>query len=261
LGRCVCRKKVPSEPPVFELAGVELMRSNAAVYHISRYLPIVRRSTAAFTFVLCFTLPFKGKVQSLVVVLEARGLETSAGWASRRSGGAPPGHATSGARGGAADGSGDGDDDEDDDEDDERLVPVDLCLARCAGRPSSCAMVRLPHDRSPSDTTAPSRLCRFLADRGPLRNAKLKLIPSLVQGPWIVRHAVGQTPVMLGKRLKIEYFAEEGYIEADVDISANSTAAGVTSLVAGSIKSLVFDIGILLEVRACARVAVACAPS
>jgi hypothetical protein len=92
-------------------------------------------------------------------------------------------------------------------------------------------------------------LFRFLADKGPLRNAKLKLIPSLAQGSWVVRQAVGQTPVMLGKRLKTEYFMENAYVEADVDISANATAAGVTSMVAGAIKSLVFDIGILLEVR------------
>jgi hypothetical protein len=90
--------------------------------------------------------------------------------------------------------------------------------------------------------------CRFLGDPA-ARNAKLKLIPALAQGSWIVRQAVGQTPVMLGKRLKAEYFTEKSYVEADVDISANSTAASVTSMVAGAIKSLVFDIGIVLEVR------------
>lgn len=98
----------------------------------------------------------------------------------------------------------------------------------------------------------PKARYRFLADKGPLRDAKLKLIPSLAQGSWVVRQAVGQTPVILGKRLKTEYFKEDAYIEADVDISANATANGVTSLVAGAIKSLVFDIGIVLEVRSAA---------
>jgi len=36
-------------------------------------------------------------------------------------------------------------------------------------------------------------------------------------------------------------------VEADIDISSNTAAANITSMVAGSIKSLVFDIGILLE--------------
>lgn len=108
-----------------------------------------------------------------------------------------------------------------------------------------------PHTLSPlarNPTLHLRAACRFLADKGPLRDAKLKLIPSLAQGSWVVRQAVGQTPVILGKRLKTEYFMENAYLEADVDISANATAAGVTSLVAGAIKSLVFDIGIVLEV-------------
>lgn len=109
-----------------------------------------------------------------------------------------------------------------------------------------CHRIVQPGATSPS--TSP-HACRFLADKGPLRDAKLKLIPSLAQGSWVVRQAVGQTPVILGKRLKTEYFMENAYLEADVDISANATAAGVTSLVAGAIKSLVFDIGIVLEVR------------
>lgn len=54
---------------------------------------------------------------------------------------------------------------------------------------------------------------------------------------------------MLGKRLKSVYYQENGYVEVDIDIGANSTAAHITSLVAGAIKSLVFDIGIVIEVR------------
>ena len=89
---------------------------------------------------------------------------------------------------------------------------------------------------------------RFLAGDDALRNSKLKLIPSLAVGSWIMRQAVGQTPVMLGKKLRTEYYKGDGYLEADIDISSNSTAANVTSMVAGAIKSLVFDIGIVLEV-------------
>lgn len=120
-------------------------------------------------------------------------------------------------------------------------MPRWLC---CQGRPGA----HTPCPLSLRPTPGPRAACRFLADKGPLRDAKLKLIPSLAQGSWVVRQAVGQTPVILGKRLKTEYFMENAYLEADVDISANATAAGVTSLVAGAIKSLVFDIGIVLEV-------------
>jgi hypothetical protein len=63
-----------------------------------------------------------------------------------------------------------------------------------------------------------------------------------------VKQAVGQKPVILGKRLRTRYFQTESYFEVDIDISANRTAAHATSLVAGAICTLVFDIAIVLEV-------------
>ena len=56
-----------------------------------------------------------------------------------------------------------------------------------------------------------SRLCmrRFLAGSGPradqLRSSMFKLVPSVEQGSWIIRQSVGNTPVLLGKKLKTEY--------------------------------------------------------
>lgn len=61
---------------------------------------------------------------------------------------------------------------------------------------------------------------------------------------------MGQTPVMLGRKLKTLYFHGKNYMEIDIDISANATAATVTSMVAGCIKSIVLDIAILLEGQA-----------
>ena len=83
------------------------------------------------------------------------------------------------------------------------------------------------------------------ADRA--RDNKIKLIPSIVEGSWIVRQSVGQTPVMLGRKLKTAYYHGVNYLEVDIDISANATAATVTSMVAGWSKSVVLDIAVLIE--------------
>ena len=52
--------------------------------------------------------------------------------------------------------------------------------------------------------------CRFLSGDGPEadRNcsARFKLIPSVVQGSWIIKQAVGNTPVLLGTKLDTKYF-------------------------------------------------------
>jgi hypothetical protein len=51
---------------------------------------------------------------------------------------------------------------------------------------------------------------RFLEGDGPeadaRRNRRLKLIPRVVVGPWLVRQVVGTTPVLLGQKVKVKYF-------------------------------------------------------
>jgi hypothetical protein len=100
-----CRKKIPSEEPVFHLAAVELVKTDTPIYHISRYLPLVRRSSAPFSFVLSFTLPYARKILTMVLIFEA----------DEAYGGA-------GQKGTSSD---------EDSEDDSQLSPFDVCLARC----------------------------------------------------------------------------------------------------------------------------------
>lgn len=38
------------------------------------------------------------------------------------------------------------------------------------------------------------------------RNGSFKLIPHIVQGSWIVKQSVGETPVLLGRKLTTQYF-------------------------------------------------------
>ena len=94
---------MPSEDPVFRLAGMELLKIDTPVYHISRYLPAVRQSTAPFSFVMCLTLPYARRLLALVIIFEADGML----------GAAPPS-------------------DDDDEDDGEKLCPFDLCMARSA---------------------------------------------------------------------------------------------------------------------------------
>ena len=52
-------------------------------------------------------------------------------------------------------------------------------------------------------------VCRFLAGNGEgadrRRSSMFKLVPSIEQGSWIIKQSVGNTPVLLGKKLKTEY--------------------------------------------------------
>jgi len=88
---------------------------------------------------------------------------------------------------------------------------------------------------------------RFLTGSDESRRAQLKLIPHIADGSWMMKSSVGTTPVILGKALKTEYHVTPQYIEVDIDVSANSVANYVTGMVRGATKSLVIDLGFVLE--------------
>lgn len=99
------------------------------------------------------------------------------------------------------------------------------------------------HDWQPFDFV----LHKFLHSDNATRNLMLKLIPHIADGSWIIKSSVGTTPVITGKALKTTYHITKQYIEIAIDVSANATAAYVTSLVRSATKSLVIDMGFVLE--------------
>ncbi|KAL0043136.1 hypothetical protein WJX79_010214 [Trebouxia sp. C0005] len=64
-------------------------------------------------------------------------------------------------------------------------------------------------------------LARFLAgddkEAEQRRSCMFKLIPSVVKGSWVIKQAVGNTPVLLGKKLTTRYYRGPGHFEVDVD--------------------------------------------
>lgn len=50
----------------------------------------------------------------------------------------------------------------------------------------------------------------------PERCGRFKLIPSIVEGPFIVKKAVGNKPALLGRKLRQRYFRGPNYVETDV---------------------------------------------
>jgi Protein ENHANCED DISEASE RESISTANCE 2, C-terminal len=86
-----------------------------------------------------------------------------------------------------------------------------------------------------------------------LRDARLKLLPVVVDGPWIVRAAVpGTSPALLGKVIPLQYYSthkENGrsIFEVDVIITASSIAKGILSVVKGHAKALSIALAFIIE--------------
>lgn len=108
----------------------------------------------------------------------------------------------------------------------------------------------IPHDDSCyKDTSKPfGRLFQKMLESDDTdRNAMLKLIPRVAQGPWVVRQAVGTTPVLLGQKLKTTYHLSDNYLEMDCDIASSSVAASIVKLVSGYTRSIAVELGVVLQ--------------
>ncbi|XP_039163209.1 protein ENHANCED DISEASE RESISTANCE 2 [Eucalyptus grandis] len=92
-----------------------------------------------------------------------------------------------------------------------------------------------------------SLLQRFVDGDDEFRNSRLKLIPSVPKGSWIVRQSVGSTPCLLGKAVDCNYIRGPKYLEIDVDIGSSTVANGVLGIVIGVITTLVVDMAFLVQ--------------
>lgn len=82
------------------------------------------------------------------------------------------------------------------------------------------------------------------------RNERIKLIPHVIDGPWVVKKAVGQKPALVGNKLKQTYYKGENYYEVDLDVSSDKVAAFATKTALSHAKSLIIDLAWTLEGRA-----------
>lgn len=88
---------------------------------------------------------------------------------------------------------------------------------------------------------------RFLKGTDSDRSSMFKMIPHIAEGSWVIRSAVGTTPVIVARKLATKFYITDKYIEVCVDVGSNSTANYVTGMVRGATRSLVVDLALLLE--------------
>jgi hypothetical protein len=99
---------------------------------------------------------------------------------------------------------------------------------------------------------------KFLDGDQQYRDARLKLLPVVVEGPWIVKAAVGpgKSPALLGKVIPLQYFFRKadpnhsnkrGVYEVDVIITASTIAKGILSVVKSHTNSLSIAFAFIIE--------------
>jgi Protein ENHANCED DISEASE RESISTANCE 2, C-terminal len=96
---------------------------------------------------------------------------------------------------------------------------------------------------------------KFLKGDQQYRDARLKLLPVVVDGPWIVKTAVGpgKSPALLGKAIPLQYFFRDpepnrkGVYEVDVIITASAIAKGILSVVKSQTKAVTIAFAFIIE--------------
>ena len=81
------------------------------------------------------------------------------------------------------------------------------------------------------------------------RDARLKLIPRVVEGNWLVRRAVGggHNAAKLAEALKLSYFSGPDYFEVDAYIVGSAAARRILSVVKSATSELVLDLALVVE--------------
>ena len=82
------------------------------------------------------------------------------------------------------------------------------------------------------------------------RNERLKLIPRVCAGPWMVKKMVGTTPALLGTKLPVQYRGsiEENYLEITLNVTQGPAFGNsVANTVVGKADVVTVDLGFVIE--------------
>lgn len=115
---------------------------------------------------------------------------------------------------------------------------------------ASKGAVPIPSSFSPAEKVVAKW---FMGDTS-YKNERLKLIPYVAEGPWVVRNMVTGRPAIIGKRLPVSYNtlpAENGlapHFQCTLDIGSSSAAAKrIVSVCRRYMSALTVDIGFVIQ--------------
>jgi len=107
-----------------------------------------------------------------------------------------------------------------------------------------------PFSESESEQPAEKLWRAFLTGNDEFRKNKLKLIPAIVVGPWVLKKTVGQKPGMIGQKLPVTYLGsyDDGYLEICLDITKGGKLANsICSACASKASIIAVDLAFLLQ--------------
>ena len=88
---------------------------------------------------------------------------------------------------------------------------------------------------------------RFLAADKAGRDGKFKVIVALLNAPWALRQVIPRRPVILGKKVNLEYHQGADYFEIDLDLASSRFCDRIYRSMKWCSKHSVEDIVFMIE--------------
>lgn len=111
-----------------------------------------------------------------------------------------------------------------------------------------------PPELDSSFSVAEKTFVKWLLGDTDYRNQRLKLIPYIAEGPWVVRNLVTGRPTLIGTKLPVSYHlqCDDGappLLTATLDIgpSISATAKKIVSVCRRYMSALTVDIGLVIQ--------------
>jgi Protein ENHANCED DISEASE RESISTANCE 2, C-terminal len=133
-------------------------------------------------------------------------------------------------------------------------VPTKLAVYMNDDNSRNNSTVRTTID--PSFSVAEQTLAKWLVGDTNYKNERLKLIPYVAEGPWVVRNMVTGRPAIIGKKLPVTYqftpatpnSDQKSLLTATLDIGNSSASAKrIVSVCRRYMSALTVDIGFVIQ--------------
>lgn len=79
------------------------------------------------------------------------------------------------------------------------------------------------------------------------RNTRIKVLPKVLEGPWLVKKGVPDRPGVIGKKLALDYFQADDHLEISINCISSATGRRLVQLLTGAARHFSMALYIILE--------------
>jgi hypothetical protein len=129
--------------------------------------------------------------------------------------------------------------------------PSPSCVTSSSALPAAAAVEEKEEEEDSGIRSFETLYNHMLTATDEWLNDHVKFIPNVVEGNWIVRRGVGNTPAIIGRKLAQHYYRDEAvnYMEIDIDVGSSKIAKALLGLVQKYAANIVIEFFFLLETK------------